>query len=67
MNTMERRKLLALIGGSMTVGLAGCGGGDDDENGNESNGNESNGNESNGNESNGNESNGNESNGNESG
>jgi hypothetical protein len=50
---MERRKVLGLLGGSMTVALAGCGGGGDD-NGNESNGNESNGNESNGNESNGN-------------
>jgi hypothetical protein len=31
---MERRKVLGLLGGSMTVALAGCGG--DDENGNES-------------------------------
>ena len=46
---MERRKVLGLLGGSMTVALAGCGGGGDDDNGNESNGNESNGNESNGN------------------
>jgi hypothetical protein len=50
---MDRRKVLGLLGGSMTVALAGCGGGGDDGNGggnNTSNGNESNGNESNGEE-----------------
>jgi len=43
---MERRKVLGLLGGSMTVALAGCGG--DDENGGGNNTSEDNGNASNG-------------------
>jgi hypothetical protein len=40
---MERRKMLALLGGVGTVGLAGCNGGGDDDGNESENGNQSNG------------------------
>ena len=51
-NDATRRNFIRVTGGATALALAGCLGGGDDENGNESaNGNASNGNESNGNES----------------
>ena len=40
---MQRRKLLGLLGGSLTVGLAGCLGNGDDDNGDDGNGDDDNG------------------------
>lgn len=50
---MNRRHVLGLLGGSLTAAMAGCLGGDDDDNGDDPNGDDANGDDQNGDDPNG--------------